>query len=30
MKEEGYTELPAVTLTYITSDSHKKIAEALQ
>lgn len=30
MKEEGYTELPAVTLTYSTSDSHKKIAEALQ
>lgn len=30
MKEEGYSELPAVTLTYSTSDSHKKIAEALQ
>lgn len=30
MAEEGYTELPQVTLTYSTSDSHKKIAEALQ
>lgn len=30
MAEEGYTELPEVTLTYSTSDSHKKIAEALQ
>lgn len=30
MKEEGYTELPEVTLTYSTSDVHKKIAEALQ
>ncbi|WP_419957736.1 peptide ABC transporter substrate-binding protein [Psychrobacillus psychrotolerans] len=30
MKEEGYTELPEVTLTYSTSDTHKKIAEALQ
>ncbi len=30
MKEEGYTELPQVTLTYSTSDTHKKIAEALQ
>ncbi|TQR18979.1 peptide ABC transporter substrate-binding protein [Psychrobacillus vulpis] len=30
MAEEGYKELPAVTLTYSTSDSHKKIAEALQ
>lgn len=30
MKEEGYTELPKVTLTYSTSDSHQKIAVALQ
>ncbi|WP_423406884.1 peptide ABC transporter substrate-binding protein [Heyndrickxia sp. MSNUG] len=30
MEEEGYTELPEVTLTYSTSDVHKKIAEALQ
>ncbi|WP_110112290.1 peptide ABC transporter substrate-binding protein [Bacillus sp. CGMCC 1.16541] len=30
MKEEGYDKLPEVTLTYSTSDTHKKIAEALQ
>ena len=30
MKEEGYTELPKVTLTYSTSESHQKIAVALQ
>ncbi|MFF2754624.1 peptide ABC transporter substrate-binding protein [Psychrobacillus sp. NPDC058041] len=30
MAEEGYKKLPEVTLTYSTSDSHKKIAEALQ
>lgn len=30
MKEEGYTELPPITLTYNTDDIHKKIAEALQ
>lgn len=30
MAEEGYTELPEVILTYSTSDTHKKIAEALQ
>lgn len=30
MKEEGYKALPQVTMTYNTSDSHKKIAEALQ
>ena len=30
MEEEGYSTLPEVTLTYSTSDSHKKIAEALQ
>lgn len=30
MKEEGYTTLPEVTLTYSTSDTHKAIAEALQ
>ncbi|QSS99651.1 peptide ABC transporter substrate-binding protein [Pontibacillus sp. ALD_SL1] len=30
MKEEGYDELPEVTLTYNTSESHKAIAEALQ
>lgn len=30
MKEEGYTELPPVTLTYSTSEDHKKIAETLQ
>lgn len=30
MKEEGYDELPPVTLTYNTSDTNKGIAEALQ
>ncbi|WP_394176366.1 peptide ABC transporter substrate-binding protein [Guptibacillus hwajinpoensis] len=30
MEEEGYNELPNVTLTYNTSDAHKKIAETLQ
>jgi dipeptide transport system substrate-binding protein len=30
MQEEGYKTLPQVTLTYSTSDVHKKIAEALQ
>ncbi|ETI67106.1 peptide ABC transporter substrate-binding protein [Neobacillus vireti] len=30
MEEEKYTKLPEVTLTYSTSDQHKKIAEALQ
>lgn len=30
MEEEGYDTLPEVTLTYSTSDTHKKIAEALQ
>ncbi|WP_066069004.1 peptide ABC transporter substrate-binding protein [Neobacillus soli] len=30
MEEEKYTKLPEVTLTYSTSDTHKKIAEALQ
>ncbi|MBM7703235.1 peptide ABC transporter substrate-binding protein [Metabacillus iocasae] len=30
MQEEGYDTLPEVTLTYSTSDTHKKIAEALQ
>ncbi|TMN21984.1 peptide ABC transporter substrate-binding protein [Lentibacillus cibarius] len=30
MQEEGYDELPPVTLTYNTSDSHKAIAETLQ
>ncbi|MCA1039595.1 peptide ABC transporter substrate-binding protein [Bacillus infantis] len=30
MEEEGYSELPEVTLTYSTNDVHKKIAEALQ
>lgn len=30
MEEEEYSTLPEVTLTYSTSDSHKKIAEALQ
>ncbi|MDQ0217368.1 peptide ABC transporter substrate-binding protein [Peribacillus cavernae] len=30
MEEEGYKELPQVTLTYSTDDIHKKIAEALQ
>ncbi|MDQ0174842.1 peptide ABC transporter substrate-binding protein [Bacillus chungangensis] len=30
MKEEGYTELPEMILTYNTSEAHKKIAETLQ
>jgi len=30
MKEEGYTELPTVELTYSTSPSHQNIAVALQ
>lgn len=30
MKEEGYSELPKVVLTYSTSESHQKIAVALQ
>ncbi len=30
MKEEGYTELPKVTLTYSTNEAHQKIAVALQ
>ncbi|MEH7225676.1 peptide ABC transporter substrate-binding protein [Bacillus sp. JJ1566] len=30
MKEEGWTELPAVTLKYNSEANHKKIAEALQ
>jgi dipeptide transport system substrate-binding protein len=30
MEEEGYDQLPTVTLTYNTSDDHKKIAETLQ
>ncbi|WP_042455431.1 peptide ABC transporter substrate-binding protein [Neobacillus dielmonensis] len=30
MEEEGYTTLPEVTLTYSTSDIHKKMAEAVQ
>lgn len=30
MKEEGYTELPKITLTYSTSESHQNIAVALQ
>ncbi|MFE8700643.1 peptide ABC transporter substrate-binding protein [Cytobacillus sp. FJAT-54145] len=30
MEEEGYETLPEVTLTYNTSDAHKKIAETLQ
>lgn len=30
MKEEGYTELPKVTLSYSTSESHQNIAIALQ
>ena len=30
MKEEGYTELPKVELTYSTSPSHQNIAVALQ
>lgn len=30
MKEEGYSELPKITLTYSTSESHQNIAIALQ
>ncbi|HZG79327.1 MAG TPA: peptide ABC transporter substrate-binding protein [Brevibacillus sp.] len=30
MKEEGLTSLPTVTLSYNTSEGHKKIAEAIQ
>lgn len=30
MEEEGYDELPEVTLSYSTSESHKAIAETLQ
>ncbi|WP_409291907.1 peptide ABC transporter substrate-binding protein [Peribacillus sp. SCS-37] len=30
LKEEGYSKLPAVTLHYSTSDTHKAIAEAMQ
>ncbi|TSB45519.1 peptide ABC transporter substrate-binding protein [Bacillus sp. P16(2019)] len=30
MEEEGYTELPDITLSYNTSDEHKLIAEVLQ
>ncbi|WP_211748254.1 peptide ABC transporter substrate-binding protein [Paenibacillus sp. Marseille-Q4541] len=30
MKEEGYTTIPAVTLTYSTNDLHQKIAETIQ
>ncbi|MEJ8547584.1 peptide ABC transporter substrate-binding protein [Brevibacillus borstelensis] len=30
MKELGVTKLPAITLSYNTSDRHKKIAEAIQ
>ncbi|CAH0345766.1 peptide ABC transporter substrate-binding protein [Bacillus sp. CECT 9360] len=30
MEEEGYKELPEVTLTYSTDDVHKKMAEAMQ
>ncbi|MDY0393411.1 ABC transporter substrate-binding protein [Virgibacillus halophilus] len=30
MKEEGWDKLPQVTLTYNTSEEHKKIAEAVQ
>ncbi|WP_047981149.1 peptide ABC transporter substrate-binding protein [Ornithinibacillus contaminans] len=30
MEEEGYDELPEVTLTYNTSDTNKAVAEALQ
>jgi dipeptide transport system substrate-binding protein len=30
MKEEGYTELPKITLTYSTSEAHQNIAVALQ
>ncbi|MED4754275.1 peptide ABC transporter substrate-binding protein [Brevibacillus choshinensis] len=30
MKEEGLTKMPTVTLSYNTSEGHKKIAEAIQ
>ncbi|WP_050614522.1 peptide ABC transporter substrate-binding protein [Bacillus testis] len=30
MKEEGYSKLPAITLTYSTSPNHQKIAETIQ
>ncbi|MEJ8547581.1 peptide ABC transporter substrate-binding protein [Brevibacillus borstelensis] len=30
MKEEGLTKLPPITLSYNTSEGHKKIAEAIQ
>ncbi|MFD1852163.1 peptide ABC transporter substrate-binding protein [Oceanobacillus bengalensis] len=30
MEEEGYDELPEITLTYSTSDSNKAVAEAMQ
>lgn len=30
MKEEGITKLPTITLSYNTSEAHKKIAEAIQ
>jgi oligopeptide transport system substrate-binding protein len=30
MKELGITKLPAITLSYNTSEAHKKIAEAIQ
>ncbi|WP_078382075.1 peptide ABC transporter substrate-binding protein [Sutcliffiella halmapala] len=30
LKEEGWSELPAVTFKYNTADNHKKIAEAVQ
>ncbi|MGG1662766.1 peptide ABC transporter substrate-binding protein [Brevibacillus sp. NRS-1366] len=30
MKEEGITKLPTITLSYNTSEGHKKIAEAIQ
>ncbi|MBP3038432.1 peptide ABC transporter substrate-binding protein [Bacillaceae bacterium Marseille-Q3522] len=30
MEEEGYEELPEITLTYSTSETHQKIAETLQ
>ncbi|CAI8725620.1 Dipeptide-binding protein DppE [Brevibacillus sp. IT-7CA2] len=30
LKEEGWTELPSITLKYSTAENHKKIAEALQ
>ncbi|MGG4442738.1 peptide ABC transporter substrate-binding protein [Brevibacillus fortis] len=30
LKEEGWTELPPITLKYSTAENHKKIAEALQ